>query len=44
VAEHWGLSYSLALAGGGCLLVALVFSLRPVLRAVVELPHSQLAD
>ena len=44
VAEDWGLSYSLALAGGGCLLVALVFSLRPVLRAVVELPHSQLAD
>ena len=28
------MSYSLALAGGGCLLVALVFSLRPVLRAV----------
>ena len=44
VAEHWGLSYSLALAGGGCLLVALVFSLRPVLRGVLVLPHSAPAD
>ena len=44
VAEHWGLSYSLGIAGGGCLLVALVFSARPVLRAILVLPDSAQAD
>ena len=44
VAEHWGLSYSLGMAGGGCLLVTLVFSFRPVLRAILVLPDSAQAD
>lgn len=44
VAEHWGLSYSLGMAGGGCLLVALVFSARPLLRNILVLPQSPPTD
>ena len=44
VAEHWGLSYSLGMAGGGCLLVALVFGARPVLRNILVLPQSPPTD
>ena len=44
VAEHWGLSYSLGMAGGGCMLVALVFSARPVLRNILVLPQSPPTD
>ena len=44
VAEHWGLSYSLGMAGGGCLLVTLVFSARPLLRSILVLPQSPPTD
>lgn len=40
VAEHYGLVQTLALAGSGCLLVTLVFGIRPVLRDILVLPDS----